>query len=141
MRRPKERERPTRVHRLGLVAKILIVEDEALIALDLQLIIESFDPSHQVWIESSVATAAARLREDSVNFAFLDINVADGTTIALARQLKSCGVSFVFMSGGHGGLIPADLASVTLLPKPCSQHLLLKALNEGLGGTSARATL
>lgn len=39
------------------LAKLLIVEDEALIALDLQFIVGASDPSHQVWTEASVADA------------------------------------------------------------------------------------
>lgn len=49
--------------------RVLIVEDEALIALDLQLIVEAFDPSHQVWTEASVAEALPHL-DLGIDFAF-----------------------------------------------------------------------
>ena len=69
------------------MAIVLIVEDDPLIAWDLQSSIADAI-ADEVVVATSVAAADAQLSR-GLGFALLDVNVGQDTTFALARQLRS----------------------------------------------------
>src|SRR5262245_37194490 len=91
----------------GRMHKILIVEDEGMLALDLQEQLELEDDLRAVAV-ATVALAVEVLKED-VDFVLLDVNVLDGSTFGLARELVVRHIPFAFTSGNDPRQIPQDL--------------------------------
>ena len=86
--------------------RILIVEDEAIIALDLAHAVEDVD-GEVVGPVASVADALALLDITPINGAVLDANLFDGVVTPLVLHLLDLGVPFVIHTGTG---LPADLA-------------------------------
>ena len=100
----------------AVVAIVLIVEDDPLIAWDLSAIIADAI-ADEVVVATNVAAADEQLSR-GLDFALLDVNVGQDTTFALARRLNSQGVPFAFASGSSRAIVPDDLAGVPFLVKP-----------------------
>jgi two-component SAPR family response regulator len=111
-------------------ARVLIVEDELAIALDLEILIIEF-VSAEVIIKSSVASAREVLIE-TIDFAFLDINVTDGKTLGLAEILSRKGVPFAFISSSSPEDLPISLRDVPFLPKPFERGKIGQVLEANL---------
>ena len=98
------------------ILHILIVEDEPLVALDLEaMIIEIVTAT--VVVEGSVA-ATKEILHEALDFAFLDVDVTDGKTFEIAQILERKHVPFVFVSGSPQNQLPFELRSVPFIPKP-----------------------
>lgn len=114
---------------------ILVVEDEGLLALDLRSIITEVMTAEVVLVASVAAARVALVRP--VDFAFLDINVADGTSFDLARELSRDQVRFAFTSGAPRDAVPTDLRWATFLPKPYGRKSIADALGAVFAGAQA----
>ncbi|MFT6427282.1 MAG: response regulator of citrate/malate metabolism, partial [Brevundimonas sp.] len=70
-----------------MTARILIIEDEALVAMELRFVLE--DLGHEVLGVAATAQAARDLvSENDVDLALVDIHLSDGPTgINLGREL------------------------------------------------------
>ena len=121
--------------------RVLLVEDELLIALDLQLSLE--DEGADVVLADGVATgfaALARCRAAAKlpNVALLDVRLGDGEVFPVADELVSAGVPIVFHSGHAQG---ADLArgypDAAVLSKPAPIDALLSALVARFGSEAS----
>lgn len=109
---------------------VLIVEDDALLALDLASSVEASLGDANVALASSVAEAMAEAdRLALIDFAFLDIEVGDGLTHGLARRLVGAGVPVAFVSGTNPKDLPADLKRLPFIRKPCLPSLITHALS------------
>ena len=95
---------------------ILIVEDEALVAMDLEMMIKKIVPAAIV-IEASVA-ATKKVLHEALDFAFLDVDVTNGKTFEIAEILEGQHVPFVFISGSRQDQLPFELRSAPFIPKP-----------------------
>ena len=110
---------------------ILVVEDQALLAMELQYLIE--DAGHSVvgWAccfdEAAAVVEAVRAPPD---LAFVDIHLADGVTgTAIAAHLQARGVAVVYMTA-NAMRIPADFAgAVGVMAKPYTSTSVLAALD------------
>ena len=107
---------------------ILVVEDEALIALDIQTTLE--DLGHVTSIASDAPAAEAAISAGGVDLVILDYHLKSGTTEGLAKQLHERGIPFVVCSGTAG---MAELTEVfhdtTFLSKPYTSDGLAKAVS------------
>ena len=102
--------------------KVLILEDEPLLAFDLKHRIECHDGAFAVCAAS--VNDALRQLEDPVDLVLLDINVRDGSTFDFARELRNRKIPFVFTSGSLQPNLPEDLWEEKYIPKPCDyKHL------------------
>ncbi len=78
--------------------RVLIVEDDAFIALDLEDVF--IDAGFEVvGIAASVESALSLVRETEIDVAVLDYNLGVETSIAIAIELDSRGIPFLFLSG------------------------------------------
>ena len=109
-----------------MTVRILIVEDDPLIAIDLAAIVEA--QGCEVLGTFASAAAASEHLDETVDFALLDIDVADGKSFGLATALKRREVPFAFVSGSHRSEIPAYLANVLLIPKPYREAAIVQSL-------------
>lgn len=106
--------------------RILILEDDPLIALDLQLIVEGC--GHEV---VHLCGTLADLRchiDDEPDFAFLDVDLPDGKSYELAARLDERRVPFAFVSGSRPGELPENLRHANFIPKPYSHTAIRNSL-------------
>lgn len=109
--------------------RLLIVEDEALIGLDLATLLET--AGYAVSGPAPDLAAAMRLaEEDRPDVAFVDLNLADGMTgPEVARRLReSFGVRSVFLTGNPEA-VPGDGRADGLMRKPFSEDSIVEAAN------------
>jgi DNA-binding response OmpR family regulator len=105
-----------------MIAQVLIVEDDPLIAMDLEAIAEE---------AGAMPTVCASVREArALVLALLDIDVVDGKTFALAQGLRDRKVPVCFVSAVRQADIPADLADAPLLAKPYRPAELRDAIRQ-----------
>ena len=95
---------------------ILIVEDEPMVAMDLEMMVTEIVTAAVV-VEASVA-AAKKVLQQPLDFAFLDVDVTNGKTFEAAQTLERKGVPFVFISGSPQEQLPSDLRGAPFIPKP-----------------------
>lgn len=79
--------------------RVLIVEDEALIALELTDIVENVH-GRVVGPFRSNRDALLRLDQETVDAALLDLNLADGEVTPLAERLIAAGVPVLVCTAG-----------------------------------------
>lgn len=107
---------------------ILIVEDEALLALELKSELE--DAGHLVIGQAMSSGDAISLGEQNQpDFAFVDIQLLDGPTgLTVGRRFAELGIPYVFMTGNLKR-IPEDFAgAIGAIEKPYSLNGLQNAL-------------
>ena len=113
--------------------RILVVEDEALVAMLLETMLEDmgFSPVGPV---GDIDTALEMLSDDrGLDGALLDVNVAGREVFPVAAALKARGVPFVFSTGyGEGGL-PEDWRGHPTIQKPFTEDSVRDALFRALG--------
>ncbi|MCQ4630466.1 GAF domain-containing protein [Shinella sp. CPCC 100929] len=108
---------------------VLIVEDQILIALDLEAMLADEGLS-QVATTSSVKQAMAQIEASPPDFAILDINLGATNSFAVAEELKKRGTPFVFATGyGEGAELPETLTGVPIVRKPYNRNAIVTALS------------
>lgn len=113
---------------------ILLVENETLIAMDLESMLVSAGFARVDHVVSSEA-ALVWLDRSAARLAILDLQVGDGTTAPVAQRLKRAGTPFLVYSGhareeAARGTIFED---AIWLSKPCSESELVLAIEQALG--------
>ncbi len=108
--------------------KVLIVEDEALLAMELESLVE--DAGHSVvgWAMSS-DEAKTLVDTSDADIAFVDIHLADGPTgVDIAEHIRRSGPVVVFMTA-NPKRIPENFAgAVGVISKPYTMNGLISAL-------------
>jgi len=106
--------------------RILILEDDPLIALDLEAIVEG--QGHEVvGVFDSLAEAREHLGE-GFDFALLDIDVTDGKSFGLAAALLEMRIPFAFVSASRPSEVPSHLRDVSFIPKPFEAATILRSI-------------
>ncbi|MBZ6076531.1 response regulator [Microvirga puerhi] len=106
--------------------RILILEDDPFIAMDLEMILQ--DRAHEIiGIYSSIRAARAHLA-DEFDYALLDIDVVDGKSFDVAVELLERKVPFAFVSASLPGDIPAGLERVAFIAKPFEEMAILRCI-------------
>src|SRR5690349_9600693 len=98
-------------------ARILVVEDEALIALDLADAIEAAD-GEVAGPAKSVAEAIRVLEDDEIDGAILDRTLLDGKATPIAVMLIERSIPFIFYSGSSPDTLREEFPSVKSFRKP-----------------------
>ncbi|WP_339870790.1 response regulator [uncultured Brevundimonas sp.] len=113
--------------------RVLIVEDESLVAMLLETILEDMGCTPvgpAATVEEGLAMAEA---ESALDAALLDVNVAGQQIFPVAEVLKARGVPFVFSTGyGEGGLPDAWRGQATI-QKPFTEAAIRDALMKAMG--------
>ena len=116
-----------------MTARILIIEDEALVAMELRFVLE--DLGHEVLCVAATAQAARDLvRENDVDLALVDIHLSDGPTgINLGRELgQDMGVSVLFMTANPGMVRDGVAGTIGVLSNPTDEHAVQTAVDYAL---------
>ncbi len=106
--------------------RILIVEDQMLVAMDLEQIIEQAN-GVVLATANSPREAFGALDRDRPDLAILDVNLGDATSEPIARRLAGDGIPFMFATGyGEGGAIPQAYADTPIVRKPYEASAIIR---------------
>jgi DNA-binding response OmpR family regulator len=109
--------------------RIIVVEDEAIIAQDIAWIAENLAGYTVDRIVSDVDEALAIISAGQVDGAVLDANLNGQSTEAIAKELKRQSIPFFLVSGAISiKPLPPELADAPFLEKPYSEPDLLQHL-------------
>lgn len=120
------------------MAKVLIVEDEMLVALHLEGIVSDlgFEP---VGIAADAAQAA-QLNGLQPDIALVDLNLRDGPTgPEIGRRLAANGVAVVFLTANPDQLGAGVEGALGVMGKPCDDDCVSAALGYALARRSGHA--
>lgn len=115
--------------------RCLVLDDEFLIALDIQQILESAGAAEVTSVSNAADALAALQAQPKFDVAILDVKLGDTVSgsHAVATALAARGTPFVFLTGMHG-----DIAHTLLFPdapvveKPYQAPQLLDSLLRAL---------
>ena len=113
--------------------RILIVEDEPLIAMMLEDFILSLDHEVRATCES-VAEALAAVADGGFDVAILDVNLKGESVWPVAAELRRRAIPFILASGGHVDPPPSEFAEVPMIDKPYTIDRVTPALEAALAG-------
>ena len=114
-------------------ARILIIEDEAIVAMELRFVLE--DLGYQVVGTAAEArTAREIVREEDVDLALVDIHLSDGATgVELGRELgQEEGVTVLFMTANPGMVRNGVMGTLGVLTKPTDERVVETAVEYAL---------
>ncbi len=110
-------------------AKVLVVDDELLIALDVEDSVMRAG-GETVGPYGTLSATLSAIESESFSVAVLDVRLGRETSEAAARRLKEKGIPFLFYTGQSLPERMQDLASNTVvLMKPSPSRALVAALN------------
>jgi DNA-binding response OmpR family regulator len=109
--------------------RVLVVEDEPIIALDIreQLDDAGFEVLGPV---TSVANALQLIAERGCDVAVLNVNLGNETSEPIARKLRASGKRFVVLSGRSADDLPPSFNGSTFLTKPALMTELVAAVRK-----------
>jgi PAS domain S-box-containing protein len=105
--------------------RVLLVEDEALVAMMIQESLKEFG----YLVVGPVATAAEALaaaQDQEFDAALLDINLGDGMVYKVADVLAGRRVPFVFVTGYDADSVDSRFSEIPVLQKPIEREMLQK---------------
>jgi CheY-like chemotaxis protein len=108
--------------------RILLVEDEAIIALAIEDMLVELG-CHVVGPALSLGAARTLADNERLDGAVLDINLGGHTTEEIARTLKSRGIPFCFSTGYGVAGVSGDFDDVPVLQKPYQMGKLAECLS------------
>jgi DNA-binding NtrC family response regulator len=108
--------------------RILVVEDDALIALDCQQSLQDAG-AIQVEIAKSMSEVSLLLSHTSFDIAVIDIFLGAETGIPIAELMVNAGAAFVFCSGATIEIeLPSALKGAVTIQKPYSTSGLINVI-------------
>ncbi len=113
-------------------AKILIVEDEMLVAMELEAILEDLGHS-PVGIAADLSDAEI-LCDLPIDLALVDLNLRDGLTgPEIGRRLSARGVTVLFITANPRQLGDGIAGTIGVLEKPTDEQTVRAAVDYALG--------
>ncbi|WP_201829759.1 HWE histidine kinase domain-containing protein [Microvirga zambiensis] len=107
---------------------LLLVEDQLLIALDVEAMLTERGLG-DITISASVDDALRKLSAFMPDVAILDVNLGEGTSIPVAEALARRKIPFVFATGyGEKGMVPAAFSDIPVVRKPYDSESLIGAI-------------
>jgi DNA-binding response OmpR family regulator len=126
-------KRPRGACRVLIGKRILIVEDEPLIAIDLATAIEDVD-GVVVGPAGTLLEATTMAETERLDGAILDLRLRDALTLSVAESLQKRDVPFVIHSGQAEITLPRNWPSVPIIDKPAPPEQVLRLLAALLRG-------
>lgn len=114
--------------------KILVVEDDFIVAFDMQMMLEE-QGARVLGPAATLAQARGIIESDSPQLAVLDVNLNGEFVFPLAEELSALGVPFLFATAyaDDERLFPATARHVPRLAKPVQPNVLIGRLKKLLG--------
>ena len=117
--------------------KVLVVEDESLVALDIENMLEEMGCKVVASVPRLVRALDLASRLD-FDLAVLDINLAGEVVYPLAFRLAARGIPFVFSTGYSTSTLPLELSDRPILKKPVMLANLKRAVAMARTGNQER---
>ena len=115
----------------GSRSTVLVLEDNAMLALDLEEMLRDLGAA-EILLASSLAEARRHL-DAGLTLALLDFALADGTAEGLAAELEARAIPCLFVTGyTDGSGLPAAMRNRPVLAKPFAPPALEDAIAKGL---------
>jgi DNA-binding response OmpR family regulator len=112
--------------------KILVAEDEQIIAFDLCDTVEEAGFEVQ-GPHPDLSSAMLSFQKDRPDLAILDVQLDDGVVFPLAQKLAEENVPIIFHSGQFSAeQVAEQFPGMRSLEKPCPPAQMLQAVNEAL---------
>ena len=110
-----------------MTKSVLVLEDEAIVAMDIAAELE--DAGWRVIGPAGTIAEADRLIEDEFPAnAVLDVNLAGMRSYDFAARLRDRGCAVLFVTGYAEGTIPDHLSDIPVLSKPVVADVLTRRL-------------
>jgi DNA-binding NtrC family response regulator len=106
---------------------ILILEDEPLIALDLQTMLEA-EGFRNIEVIGNCADAEIWVTNRTPSVALIDVRLKDGSSAGVATMLRDRSVPMIVCSGTAKAEADAAFSSATWVRKPCTPAELTSAV-------------
>ena len=110
-------------------ATVLVVEDEALIAMDIQCIMENAG-YRVLGPVSNVEAALTMVAREKPHIALLDVNLGRSNVFELADALAHLGTPMLFVTGHSRGMITDAHKHRPIIAKPFLPDALLAAMRD-----------
>jgi DNA-binding response OmpR family regulator len=123
----------------GQDPRILLVEDEAIIALEVETLLKQ--ASFDVVACGSLQSALTEAEKQPFDAAVLDVNLHGQMSFPLADALAAKNVPFIFVSGYEIEIVPRQHRRRPFVGKPFLAQKLLKALSGAMGNAQPLATI
>ena len=108
-------------------ARVLVVEDEALVAETLcDLLLGA--GCQPVGPAANVAIALSLVETSRIDAAILDVRLMDEMSFAVAYALRARGIPLMFLTAYQRGHLPADLSDEVLIEKPFKAPQLIETV-------------
>ena len=120
-----------------MTARILIVEDEILVAMNLEETLSElgYDP---VGIVPDLKSAR-QFMDQPIDLALVDLNLRDGFTgPQIGAQLSASGVAVVFVTANPGLLNEGIAGAIGVITKPTDEKIVKAAVEYALGTRRGR---
>jgi light-regulated signal transduction histidine kinase (bacteriophytochrome)/CheY-like chemotaxis protein len=112
--------------------KVLLVEDQALIAMDTEEFLKALGAS-EVHVAASIENAFDAIIDMEPDCAVLDLNLGSGTSESVALELERLGIPYVFATGYRDSVsIPDLFAGIPVVRKPIAEDKLATALDDAI---------
>ena len=102
--------------------QVLVLEDSVLVAMAIEAALE--DRGFEAIVVGSLAAAAERLDGSTPLAALLDLQLPDGTSLALGRELDARGCRVALCSGADSGVVPPGHGFARRFRKPVAAEAL-----------------
>jgi CheY-like chemotaxis protein len=109
------------------MSRVLVVEDDVLIAMDLEALLESVGCT-VLGPVSSESAALDLIDSDSPDLALLDINLNGGNAFGIADKLAAKKIPFAFLTGHSKKFLPAAHSVRPVFSKPYQHENLVRDL-------------
>lgn len=120
--------------------RILVMEDEHLIAMDVEMLCREHGAAEVVLVYALDAAGAMLAADAAPDAGILDVALAGQPTFGVARELTARGIPFVFATGHADaeGLFD-DFPGVAVIGKPFAGGALIEALAAAIARSRAEA--
>jgi two-component SAPR family response regulator len=118
--------------------RVLVVEDEAMIALLVEDMVLEFG-SEVVGPAAKIDDAMRLAKEADVDAAILDVNLGGTVIFPVAEALEARGIGFIFATGYGASALPPRFRDAPSLPKPFTYEKLATELRKVLAGLPCNA--
>lgn len=120
--------------------KLLIVEDEFLIAMDVEQLCRDCGATETLIVGTAAELAARAAEAEAFDAAILDVMIEGQSTLDFARSLQKRGVPFIFATGySERNDVFSAFPSARVVGKPFAGEELIAAIVSVLGSAGGAA--
>jgi DNA-binding response OmpR family regulator len=116
--------------------RVLVVEDELLVAMTIEQVLQ-LAGCVIVGPINDLPKALQAAREQAIDVALLDVNLAGERVFPVAAVLAERRVPYVLMTGYGRGMLPVEFANRLIIPKPFKMRDLTDKLSAALRAADA----